>query len=176
MQILLPTPTGVKAIRTAGASAGLVTFCCLIDWVRSSNFISWLLYNQYAFCVQPLVKRSIRVVKVRYLLYRLWTLHSMERRGESQRGRGLRVRYNFCRRDRESRREAARQRGADLNRKRARGKAAGGESLDCREYIRDGIDAGIVCSGRTVPFFISQEETSCEIKNALHRHIPIYHI
>ena len=91
----------------------------------------------------------------------------MERRGESQRGRGLRVRYNFCRRDRESRREAARQRGADLNRKRARGKAAGGESLDCREYIRDGIDAGIVCSGRTVPFFISQEETSCEIKNAL---------
>ena len=99
---------------------------CLIDWVRSSNFISWLLYNQYAFCVQPLVKRSIRVVKVRYLLYRLWTLHSMERRGESQRGRGLRVRYNFCRRDRESRREAARQRGADLNRKRARGKAAAG--------------------------------------------------
>ena len=37
-------------------------FSCLIDWVKSSNFISWLLYNQ-CLCTQ-LVKRSIRVVKV----------------------------------------------------------------------------------------------------------------
>jgi len=37
-------------------------FGCLIDWVKSSNFISWLLYNQCT-CTQ-LVKRSIRVVKV----------------------------------------------------------------------------------------------------------------
>ena len=43
--------------------------CRLIDWVKSSNFISWLLYNRNAF-LRRLVKRSIRVVKV-LLLYRL---------------------------------------------------------------------------------------------------------
>ena len=99
----------------------------------------------------------------------------MERRGESQRGRGLRVRYNFCRRDRESRREAARQRGADLNRKRARGKAAGGVFGLQRIYQRWNRRRDCVQRAHS-PFFISQEETSCEIKNALHRHIPIYHI
>jgi hypothetical protein len=39
--------------------------------------------------------------------------------------------------------------------KRRCGKAAGKGILDCREYIRDGITAGIVCSRRTIPFLFT---------------------
>ena len=66
-----PLRQGVKAIRTAGSTAGRQSLHCLIDWVKSSNFISWLLHNRNAHTCK-LVKRSIRVVKVE-LLYRLWS-------------------------------------------------------------------------------------------------------
>lgn len=57
------SPAGVEAIRTAGSTADWRPLCSLIDWVKSSNFISWFLYNRNA-PARRLVKRSIRVVKV----------------------------------------------------------------------------------------------------------------
>ena len=57
-----PLRQGVKAIRTAGSTAE-AAMSRIIDWVKSSNFISWLLHNRNA-PVRRLVKRSIRVVKV----------------------------------------------------------------------------------------------------------------
>lgn len=66
--------TPAKAIRTAGSNAANRTvcggnFCCLIDWVKSSSFISWSLKTRLL-SASKLVKWSIRVVKV-VLLYRL---------------------------------------------------------------------------------------------------------
>ena len=57
-----------KAIRTAGSNAANRTacggnFCCLIDWVKSSSFISWSLKTRLL-SASKLVKWSIRVVKV----------------------------------------------------------------------------------------------------------------
>ena len=65
-QIILTTSLLIKKgkLRPYGQPGQMPigNFSCLIDWVKSSNFISWLLYNQ-CLCTQ-LVKRSIRVVKV----------------------------------------------------------------------------------------------------------------
>ena len=43
-QLFWITPFGVQAIRTAGFTVADGNFGCLIDWVRSSNFISWFFW------------------------------------------------------------------------------------------------------------------------------------
>ena len=62
----------------------MATFCCIIDWISLLNFISWLLSTSVK--THQLVKRSIRVVKVKYLLYRLKKPDSVENIGEMAAG------------------------------------------------------------------------------------------
>ena len=46
-------------------------YSCPIDWVKSSNFISWLLYNQ---CIRTSTCETVnKSGKSNYLLYRLWS-------------------------------------------------------------------------------------------------------